>query len=285
MNVRTEIAYGMFNDGCTALSWYTKESSFVAQNWDWQHEQKANLVALRIHQRPKPSIHMITEAGIIGKIGINSCGVGVLLNAISSPGLSYTSLPVHLALRAVLDSSSGPSAVQELKTARVAAACHIMIADAETGGTGLECSWKDMAEIEMGSQGTGTGSEGQGRGGLRGVVVHTNHFVREHATGIAEMLELPDSIARLARITALVRERLEKGEQPSAQALEEMLQDESGYPTSINRHETDSSTVATLFSVVMDLKTRKAIVKLGRPSEPEDVVVLDPEMRGDERGE
>ncbi|KAK0702777.1 hypothetical protein B0H67DRAFT_499855, partial [Lasiosphaeris hirsuta] len=30
LNVRTEIAYGMFNDGCTSVAW----KSFLAQNWD-----------------------------------------------------------------------------------------------------------------------------------------------------------------------------------------------------------------------------------------------------------
>lgn len=34
LNVRTEIAYGMFSDGCTALSWKDGEKSFLAQNWD-----------------------------------------------------------------------------------------------------------------------------------------------------------------------------------------------------------------------------------------------------------
>ena len=34
LNVRTEIAYGMFSDGCTALSWKVGSKSFIAQNWD-----------------------------------------------------------------------------------------------------------------------------------------------------------------------------------------------------------------------------------------------------------
>jgi isopenicillin-N N-acyltransferase-like protein len=34
LNVRTEIAYGMFSDGCTAFSWKAGEKSFIAQNWD-----------------------------------------------------------------------------------------------------------------------------------------------------------------------------------------------------------------------------------------------------------
>jgi isopenicillin-N N-acyltransferase-like protein len=38
LNVRTEIAFGAFNDGCTALSWRGASSSILAQNWDWNTE-------------------------------------------------------------------------------------------------------------------------------------------------------------------------------------------------------------------------------------------------------
>lgn len=38
LNVRTEIAFGAFNDGCTALSWRGTETSILAQNWDWNTE-------------------------------------------------------------------------------------------------------------------------------------------------------------------------------------------------------------------------------------------------------
>jgi isopenicillin-N N-acyltransferase-like protein len=38
LNVRTEIAFGAFNDGCTALSWKSRGKSILAQNWDWNTE-------------------------------------------------------------------------------------------------------------------------------------------------------------------------------------------------------------------------------------------------------
>lgn len=38
INVRTEIAFGSFNDGCTAISWRGKEKSLLGQNWDWNIE-------------------------------------------------------------------------------------------------------------------------------------------------------------------------------------------------------------------------------------------------------
>ena len=38
LNVRTEVAFGNFIDGCTALSWKGARSSILAQNWDWYTE-------------------------------------------------------------------------------------------------------------------------------------------------------------------------------------------------------------------------------------------------------
>lgn len=38
LNVRTEIAFGNFSDGCTALSWKGAGTSILGQNWDWNPE-------------------------------------------------------------------------------------------------------------------------------------------------------------------------------------------------------------------------------------------------------
>lgn len=34
LNVRTEINFGLFSDGCTSLSWHTNDHAWLAQNWD-----------------------------------------------------------------------------------------------------------------------------------------------------------------------------------------------------------------------------------------------------------
>jgi hypothetical protein len=34
INVRTEITFGHFSDGCTSLAWKTADHSFLGQNWD-----------------------------------------------------------------------------------------------------------------------------------------------------------------------------------------------------------------------------------------------------------
>jgi len=34
LNVRTEINFGLFSDGCTALAWHTEKHAWLGQNWD-----------------------------------------------------------------------------------------------------------------------------------------------------------------------------------------------------------------------------------------------------------
>jgi isopenicillin-N N-acyltransferase-like protein len=251
--VRTEIAFGLFSDGCTALSWRTNKSSFLAQNWDWMSAQKENLICLTIHQqtRAKPTIKMITEAGLIGKIGLNSSGVGVLLNAIKAPGMDPSRIPCHLGLRLVLDSFSREEAVRDLEACGVASSCHMLVADA-TGGVGLEWSSKDLRKIAM--------NEAR-------QVFHTNHYLAVHEQGVVDTVWLKDSLVRIVRVRELCG-RL--GEEPAAEEVAGVFKDEKGLPTSICRDERDGSGTGTLFNIVMDLEAKKAVVTLGRPVEPEE---------------
>ncbi|KAI9839181.1 MAG: hypothetical protein M1819_003174 [Sarea resinae] len=259
LNVRTEIAYGMATDGCTVLSWKAGEASFLAQNWDWQHEQKENLICLKIQQQGKPiTIHMITEAGIIGKIGLNSAGVGVTLNAIKAHGVDYSRLPVHLALRTVLESSSVKEAMGRLKESGVASACHITVADCE-GGLGLECSSADIVPLEM----------------TDGKTTHTNHYLASHGD-IQDIMYLPDTVFRLQRIRELVRDAEQSNAEPSTERISTLFKDEKNYPASICRAEANGSTEATLFNIVMDLKNKKATVAIGRPTQADETLLLNP---------
>ena len=260
LNVRTEIAYGLARDGCTAISWKTDTSSFLAQNWDWQEEQQENLINLNIGQEGKPAINMITEAGIIGKIGLNSRGVGVCLNAIRAQGVDFHRLPCHLALRTCLESTSTEEAVVALRKAGVASACHILVADSASA-IGLECSHFDM--IELATQ--------------QGVLTHTNHYIKLHHGKEGTMVK--DSPTRLERIDQLVREQKERLRESGVLGLEDirsMLKDEENYPTAICRSRTDDSSAATLFSIVMDLRNGKAEIVTGKPSLSSEILYLMP---------
>lgn len=250
LNVRTEIGYGLATDGCTAFAVHPPSSNrtLLAQNWDWETEQFPNIISLHITKPNTPPMHFMTEAGIIGKIGMNASGVGVTLNAIAARGVDVNKLPCHLALRTVLESSSRKEAMRVLMERGVASSCHIQIADAKTGGVGLENTSQDIVVMETDAKGT---------------IAHSNHFVFPHSESCANKA-LPDSTERLARMRELLGKEMEV---PSVEGCKAMLRDERGYPTAICRAPTGESTLATLFSVVMDLKEGHGEVKMGRPTE------------------
>ncbi|KAL3427307.1 hypothetical protein PVAG01_00816 [Phlyctema vagabunda] len=260
LNVRTEIAFGAFNDGCTALSWSGRQASILAQNWDWYTEQANTLIVLKIaKERGGMCMHMVTEAGIIGKIGMNEKGVGCTLNAIKAKGVSFDRLPCHLALRTVMESPTRAAAVEALEKAGVASACHILVADL-TGGTGLECSSTDIVKLEMDAA---------------GVVAHTNHYVLPHDPSVVESTDwIPDTEFRLERINELLRNSGE--EQPNSEVVQCMLRDELVGDGAAICRSTGKENIATLFSVVMDMKTKKGQVLAGKPVAPVETFILDP---------
>lgn len=201
---------------------------------------------------------MITEAGIIGKIGMNGVGVGCTLNAIKAKGVSFSKLPCHLALRTVMESESREAAIATLEKTGVASSCHILVADM-TGGTGLECSSEDIVKLEMSSD---------------GIVAHTNHYILEHKPSVIESHDwLPDTKFRLRRIGELVNA---VKEEPSPEIVESILRDETeGDGAAICRTAgPEKDSLATLFSIVMDLGSKKGRVKVGRPVDPTDTLNL-----------
>ncbi|KAH7374377.1 peptidase C45 acyl-coenzyme A:6-aminopenicillanic acid acyl-transferase-like protein [Pyrenochaeta sp. MPI-SDFR-AT-0127] len=254
LNVRTEINFGLFSDGCTALAWHTEKRAWLAQNWDWMTVQKENLIITKITQSNKPTIVQVTEAGIIGKIGFNSSGVGTLLNAIKVRGVDSTRLPVHFGLRMALESASVEEAVQRLQSYGMASSAHILLADPTTA-LGLEFTKSTFADCLP---------------DFAGRIVHTNHLLLEHP-GEADTLWLEDSLTR-APTMAGNADKL--GKEPSWEDVSRLFEDEQNYPGSICRFETKETGSATLFNIVMDLKSKKAVVRLGRPTEAEETVNL-----------
>ncbi|KAI0134509.1 acyl-coenzyme A:6-aminopenicillanic acid acyl-transferase-domain-containing protein [Xylariales sp. AK1849] len=264
LNVRTEINFGLFSDtsknfdvpsdGCTSLAWLTEAHSFLCQNWDWMVDQGHNLIVCYISQPGTgiPDISMVTEAGIIGKIGLNSKGVGCCLNAIRCRGVDRTKLPIHFALRAILESTSRDEAVAQIKSAGVAGSGHILIAD-PTGSIGLECTSKWVKELPMDN----------------GKVCHSNHLILEH-NDVDETPWLADSPKRLARIHAITSNM----SSPTLSTIFDVFKDNEGYPTAINRRQIDEDGSQTLFNIVMDLGNKNAQVTFGRPTEYSEQTVL-----------
>jgi isopenicillin-N N-acyltransferase-like protein len=218
-------------------------------------EQKQNLIITKITQANKPTIVQVTEAGIIGKIGFNSSGVGTLLNAIKVYGVDSTHLPVHFGLRMALESTSVEEAVQKLETFGMASSAHILLAD-PSRSLGLEFTKSTFAHCIPDSAGR---------------VIHANHLLLEHP-GQTDTVWLKDSLSRVRTMAGIVG-RLD--DSSSLEDVSRLFEDEENYPGSICRFQTQETGSATLFNIVMDLKAKKAVVRLGRPTEVEETIELE----------
>jgi isopenicillin-N N-acyltransferase-like protein len=63
--------------------------------------------------------------------------------------------------------------------------------------------------------------------------------------------------------------------EPSWKEVEELFHDEQNHPTSICRFETTQSGSGTLFNILMDLRSGKGVVRVGRPTEYEEMIRLE----------
>lgn len=219
--------------------------------------QKENLIITKISQAGKPTIQQITEAGIIGKIGFNSAGVGTLLNAIKVYGVDPTRLPVHFGLRMALESQTAEEAVRRLKSYGMASSAHILIAGPTTA-VGLEFTKSTFAECKPDSLHR---------------VVHTNHLLLEHP-GEKDTVWLKDSPSRAKTMTDNTGKLVDEQQHPSWEDISRAFEDEQNYPCGICREESPESGSATLFNIVMDLKSKTAVIRMGRPVNVEETVTL-----------
>ncbi|KAF9819527.1 hypothetical protein IEO21_01991 [Rhodonia placenta] len=269
LNCRSEIALGQWDDGCTALGWRlptgnNSQKQILAQNWDWRTTVGPNLAMVSIRQQGKPTIWMVTEPGIVGKIGFNSSSVGVCLNAIRARPTLTTLLPIHILLRLALESPSASDAISTIEALGGAGSSqHILIADS-AGARSLELS--PRGGVYLGAD-------------ADGLVVHTNHFLANRL--VDEPPWLAGSPLRLARARELCQEILvgaQRSELPAGQVVDatvlrrRVFSDAEGAPQAIccvpDVARGGLASIETLFNIVMtfeDGKSPVAEVVFGRP--------------------
>lgn len=254
LNARSEIALTNAPDGCTtfALSKPKTTKTWLAQNWDWRASQVDSLVYLQIEQEGLPIIEMITEAGIIGKIGCNSAGVGVGLNALIT-NVWGAKVPIHLGLRAILESTSLKEAVKKVDHNQMASPAHFMIASAAEGMVSMEVSPIQTDTIQT----------------VNGMLTHTNHLCSANMLKLIQETPIPDSTSRLETIDRLV-EGIDKRDL-TADDFFHVLANHEGYPSSICRHPDPTQPIQmqtrTVFSIAMNLTDRKLTWLKGNPCE------------------
>ncbi|MDH5401347.1 MAG: C45 family peptidase [Candidatus Heimdallarchaeota archaeon] len=251
LNSRSEILNSVSNE-CTAF--YFKQTNILAQNWDWSSELEDLAVILHITRLDGHQIIMMTEPGIIGKIGMNSAGIGVTLN-ILFVNQRLNGLPIHITLRALLDTTNIEEGLAKLKDFTYGKASNIIYANADNQGFNLEFAGDLFYKTDL------TGE----------YLFHTNHFLSN--TILNQALKNPaSSYSRYDRGS----EMLSILEDFGIEQAKSILLDKENSELPICRKYIPDELITnsgTVCSIIMDLKNQKFIITKGNPLE-NDFVTL-----------
>ncbi len=143
------------------------DPAYAVQTWDWYALMADGWLQWRIPHPDGSWVETVTEHGLLGKIGVSSRGVGVMLNILhhraDAGAGDEVGYPVHLLARRILDrAASAADAVELCRGTPVAASTALTVLDAG-GGTGVELFPGGPGVIEP----------------VDGLLVRTNHFLSD----------------------------------------------------------------------------------------------------------
>ncbi|OKL62190.1 hypothetical protein UA08_02329 [Talaromyces atroroseus] len=296
LNVRSEIALTNYDnspkeegekeklppaitDGCTAIAQRSQDGPtlVLAQNWDWIEELQNGMVILDIITPDgKTRLQFLNEAGLVGKIGLNSHGVGICMNAIRCGALATNRLPTHIMARRVLQyAKTFDEAVKMLDEFGGACTFNLVVADVQGKFGSVEISPNGVSIISPPED--NDTSKVPGKGPL--FVAHTNHIITpptDFSRGPIYDRPAPNSFTRLERMSELTWIDLQGGSSVTLESVNERLKDQQGTPYSICRDRPPGAKgmekMTTLATVLMEFNTatRKIMqshITVGRPCE------------------
>ena len=259
-NSRTEIIYAQASKAdvseCTTISLMAPATEggrvIAAENWDYSTLLRNSLVIVHVYQEDKPDFVMVTEAGMIGGIGMNDRGIAVLLNALTTT-VPCQGIPLRARMRSMLEAETlGDAYVQG---GRMPVTVANLIATHKDGvAIGFEMDSQDIEPLIPED----------------GFLVHTNHYIGPKMYLTHDVNHRGSSYIRLQRIRSLVKER---HGHITIEDVMSMLRDHAGYPYSICDHENMKDALvnrdATNFGIIMDLTENCMYLAPGNPCESE----------------
>ncbi|MGG4496529.1 C45 family autoproteolytic acyltransferase/hydolase [Brevibacillus reuszeri] len=261
LNARSEIITNLGSstskaDGCTCIAAVPpateKQETLIGQNWDWINLVEKGLVVVEIEQSPRPTILMVTEAGIVGKIGMNANGLAVCLNFLRTSEKAI-GVPIHIVLRGILNSSTLSQAIRQITRLQRGTAANYLLAHLEGEAVGVEAAPVNYDVFYP----------------LEGHIAHTNHFISPRIQ-IDDSVRMgaSDTYLRMGRATKLLT--TQRGS-IDAEYMKEIFRDHTSYPDAICRHGEAVATEAeelldcTLFSIIMNLTAGTLELSKGQP--------------------
>ncbi|XBX10025.1 C45 family autoproteolytic acyltransferase/hydrolase [Enterocloster clostridioformis] len=255
LNVRTELSNVFWNKaniskkGCTSIfvgqERTVRRKIYMAQTWDWIEDAKEVIIMLHSDDLKGHQFITVTEAGIIGSLGINNKGVTVLLNSLPINELNAHGIPYHLLLRRILDSQTASDAQCNVLRSPIACALNVIIAD--TSGAAVD--------MELTAKGTDLQYP------LNGLLIHTNHLLSQRLRVRENKAMHINSVTRLE--TAY--EVLESNYQIELKHIKELFSEHKQKMFEICKHATNTYDACTIFTIIFELKEQKFYFAYGLP--------------------
>ncbi|MBU2644491.1 C45 family peptidase [bacterium] len=262
INIRSELLFLLSTQqkldlpSCTAMAAMPEATAdrltFLAQNWDWYDQTRAQCIILKIKQPGRPTIIQLVEAGLIAKTGMNSAGIGMCTNSLVCDNWRV-GVPFHVILRGILNADSMAAAVGAVTKAYRASAGNYMIGHTDGVALNIEAAPETMNFIYPES----------------GTIVHTNHFLVNNPD-IKDLIPAmwPYSITRNLRASTLVAAARDNID---LEAIKRVLRDHFDKPLSICTHvDRDllpDSKAQTNASIVLNLSRQELYIAKGPPCE------------------
>src|SRR5213594_4615305 len=235
LNVRYELMYSQFSKiglkpmpktfGCTAFATLptTVENGhlIMAQNWDWIPQVKG--LFLKERNENGPDVLSFTEADVVGgKIGLNSDGLGLLINGIVSSRDDWARLkkPFHVRCWEILSSKTLARARAVISQGQRNCSANFILGQQKTIRSGkvvdIESAPEALCEV----------------GPDRGALAHTNHFSNPRKLGVRQVLdeERLSTLQRYRRIQKLLDGTVRVGQKLSLAGTQNMLRNNNRKP-------------------------------------------------------
>ncbi|MEM7016319.1 MAG: C45 family peptidase [Pseudomonadota bacterium] len=249
LNARSELMSTA--DGCTAI--FKPDIQLLGQTWDWIQALEDLFVVLRIESSDGHRLLTMTEPGMVGKIGLNSAGLGCTLNFMYSPG-KHVGTPVHLLLRSILDAKHLDEAVARIEHCIPGQSGNLMIGTRDGTGCNVE-----LAGVERTLHAIDNSP-----------FIHTNHHLaREISAGAIEV----NSKTRYQTAASRIEQELPQTLASFSGILSDVTDDV--HPICAPYKPMLGTQIGTVCTVIMDLASHHLHIRQGpSPDAPFECVEL-----------
>lgn len=268
INVRTEIMFAAtardaaakaaLPGECTSFAVLPRRAAdgrlLLGENWDWLEHAGETVVVLEALQDDGPDFVTVVEAGLLAKLGFNSRGVALAVNAlVSTDDRGESGVPFHVLLRGILDCETISDVFGVLQRGRRAASGNYLVGDQDGVAFDIEAAPGDYSRIFVGYP-------------EDGVVIHANHYIHGGQDRDVSLVAMPDSVLRLVRL----RETLGASDAPiTVEAIVAALADHAGHPIGLCCHPDERlpppERTRTLATAIMDVARRRMWLASGNP--------------------